>query len=360
MVLGEPVRADPKAGERAVAGRGAGRGEPGPPLEHHARRWARSGLSTSTSWTGAGRLVAHSDRSRPPTEAPNLDVSNVEIVRKFLELRRPCGLHRAHSPWRTQGGKVAKMLGTYARRARLGLGRHRAGGRGQGLLQRHPDADQSWPGGPGDRAGGRVRHRCSPARSRHPIQDLARGRPPAGRGELRHPGQRDSDQRGRGAGRRLQPDGGGDRESPSRRSAGRPPEQGAVHGLHPHAGERHRREGPLHPRPLRAGGLLLVADRQAPGHVARRGGARPPLGDHPRRGQDRHRGQDPAQARGPHRRRVRDHEAAPPARASTSWTPCPCSSRWRAQGSCTTRTGTAAATPDGLQGEARSRCSAAS
>ena len=116
-----------------------------------------------------------------------------------------------------------------------------------------------------------------------PIQKLARGCSEAGRRRVRHPCRRAQQQRGRRPRRGLQPDGRGDPEGDRR---GPPPggrQQGAVHGLDPHAGERHRREGPLHARPFRARRLLLGHDREALGHVARGSGEGPRLGHHPRR-----------------------------------------------------------------------------
>ena len=139
MVLAEPG----EARRRRRAGRGAGRGQPAAALEHDRARWARRACSTSTSWTAA----AGSSPTPIPRELEgDLDVSDVEIVQQFLDSKGRAGATVPFTIAEPKDGP-SKMLGTYTARARrLRLGRHRPGRRGQGLLQRAPDAATSrWP-----------------------------------------------------------------------------------------------------------------------------------------------------------------------------------------------------------------------
>ncbi|MBI3932860.1 MAG: HD domain-containing protein [Acidobacteria bacterium] len=85
------------------------------PLWTMTQQMAQEGLVDVYVVDGRGHLVAHSDPHRlsPEEGEPDLDVSNVEIVRKFLESR---GRASSTEPFTlpTKDG-VLKMLGTYTR-----------------------------------------------------------------------------------------------------------------------------------------------------------------------------------------------------------------------------------------------------
>ena len=227
------------------------------PLWNSTQEMGQEGLFDVYVVDGRGHLVAHSD---PKRLSGDLDVSDVEIVRQFLRVPAaapapPCPSSSTRPKGTVQDARHLRL------RPRHRLGRHRPG---RGRDKAYYSAIQM--GWPVAGAGGLVT--IAAIVLRHPVR---------GADQPAHPRPR------RAGARRLA---GGEyatrvdvkasnevgeladafnpwatrSRSRSRRSCARPRvNKAAVHGLHPHARQRHRREGPLHPRPLRAGRLLLDA-----------------------------------------------------------------------------------------------------
>ena len=250
MVLAEPVRPG-RGGAQGVVLVVASLG----PLWNMTKEMGQEGLFDVYVVDGRGRLVAHSDPARLQGD---LDVSEVEIVRQFLESGGRAG---ATVPFtiQTPKGNVVKMLGTYTAVPESSWGV---------IVQ--VEEDKAYYSAIQMRyqslvlvalvtIAAIVFGTLFAGQISRPIQDLARGARRLAGGDYDTRVSVKSKQRGGRARRRLQPHGRrdpeGDRGDPA--PGGR--EQGAVHGLHPHARQRHRREGPLHARPLRARGLLLDA-----------------------------------------------------------------------------------------------------
>jgi HD-GYP domain-containing protein (c-di-GMP phosphodiesterase class II) len=110
MVLAEPVKpggSEPQGVVLAVASLGR--------LWSMTHDMAQGGIMDVYVVDGRGHLVAHSDPRRLEPEngqPPELDVSKVEIVKKFLESK---GISSTEPFTLTTRGGVIKMLGTYTR-----------------------------------------------------------------------------------------------------------------------------------------------------------------------------------------------------------------------------------------------------
>ena len=115
---------------------------------------------------GRGHLVAHSDTAQLVDDP---DVSNVEIVRQFLESQ---GARRRRCPSRSRRRRAVKMLGTYTRVPDdSGWGVIVQVDEEKAYYTRDPDAEPvDRAGGARDAAGHRPRHAVrgpdQPARSR--------------------------------------------------------------------------------------------------------------------------------------------------------------------------------------------------
>ena len=218
-----------------------------------------------------GRLIAHSDPDRRSSE----DLSRVEIVRDLRPAREvaprrsPPGRGRAAARERRVRDDAVQPEGRrrrrpahaghlHARPRRLRLGRHRPDRR-RARRTSPPSTCAGTPSSwsPSSTALAVVLGSLLAGQISRPVQKLAEGARRLAGGDYATRVTRAQPQRGRRPRRRLQPDGRGDPEGDRGDPAAGRGEQGALHGLDPHARERHRREGPLHPRPLRARRLLL-------------------------------------------------------------------------------------------------------
>ena len=342
LVIAEPVTDGEQGG-----GRGGGGGEPPPDLADDASR-SGSGSSRSTWWTpAAGSSPTPTPRSRWAPTCRTSRSSGASSSRRAWG--PPCP-----SPSRATG-KAIKMLGTYARVPDES---------GWGVIVQ-VEEDKAYFAAYDMRRKSlalvafvtvlaAVLGVLFAGQISQPIQKLAEGARRLAGGDYAHAASPSRARTRWGSSPTPSTRWGARSRSPSRRSARRRRRTRSCSWARSACSPtRSTRRTPTRAATPSASPTTPGA-RQAPRDVRGGRGEGPPLGHHPRRGQDRDRGQDPAQGGGPDRGGVRDHEAAPHQGGAHPGGRCRCSRRWRGRASCTTRTWTAAAIRTGSRAK-RSR-----